>query len=67
MRFLDLTLTTAAENLALDEAVLLEAESGRGGEVLRLWPSPVNGGPTMSPPETIRAPRAMAGRITVRA
>jgi lipoate-protein ligase A len=37
MHFLDLTLPTAAENLALDEALLLEAEAGRGGEVLRLW------------------------------
>jgi len=43
MRFLDLTLPTAVENLALDEALLLEAEAGRGGEVLRLWewPAPV--------------------------
>ena len=40
MRFLDLTLPSAAENLALDEALLLEAESGRGGEVLRLWEWP---------------------------
>ena len=37
MWFLDLTLPTVAENLALDEALLLEAENGRGGEVLRLW------------------------------
>ena len=37
MRFLDLTLPSAADNLALDEALLLEAEAGRGGEVLRLW------------------------------
>ena len=37
MRLLDLTLPTAAENLALDEALLLEAEAGRGEEVLRLW------------------------------
>jgi lipoate-protein ligase A len=37
MHFLDLTLSTIAENLALDEALLLEAEAGRGGEVLRLW------------------------------
>lgn len=37
MLFLDVTLPTLAENLALDEALLLEAESGRGGEVLRLW------------------------------
>ena len=40
MYFLDLTLPTAAENLALDEALLLEAEAGRGGEVLRLWEWP---------------------------
>jgi lipoate-protein ligase A len=35
--FLDLTLPEAAANLALDEALLLEAEAGRGDEVLRLW------------------------------
>jgi lipoate---protein ligase len=40
MRFLDLTLPTPAENLALDETLLLEAEGGRGGEVLRLWEWP---------------------------
>ncbi len=40
MDFLDLTLPSAAENLALDEALLLEAEAGRGGEVLRLWEWP---------------------------
>jgi lipoate-protein ligase A len=40
MHFLDLTLPTPAENLALDEALLLEAEAGRGGEVLRLWEWP---------------------------
>jgi lipoate---protein ligase len=41
MRYLDLTLPTPEENLALDEALLLAAESA-GGEVLRLWewPSP---------------------------
>lgn len=40
--FLDLTLTTPAANLALDEALLLTAEAGQGGEILRLWewPSP---------------------------
>jgi lipoate-protein ligase A len=37
MHFLDLTLATLAQNLALDESLLLEAEAGRGGEVLRLW------------------------------
>ncbi|HVS40236.1 MAG TPA: biotin/lipoate A/B protein ligase family protein [Gemmataceae bacterium] len=37
MRFLDLTLPTAAENLALDEALLLCAEAGAGREVLRFW------------------------------
>jgi lipoate-protein ligase A len=42
MRFLDRTLPTAAENLALDEALLLAAEAGEAGEVLRVWewPSP---------------------------
>ena len=38
MRYLDLTLPTAAENLALDEALLDEAEAaGRPCETLRLW------------------------------
>jgi lipoate-protein ligase A len=40
MHFLDRTLPTLAENLALDEALLLEAEAGTGGEVLRLWEWP---------------------------
>jgi lipoate-protein ligase A len=40
MHLLDLSLPSAAENLALDEALLLAAEAGRGGEVLRLWESP---------------------------
>lgn len=40
MELLDLTLPTAAENLALDEALLLAAESGAGGEMLRLWEWP---------------------------
>jgi len=35
--WLDLTLPTAAANLALDEALLLEAEGGAAGEVLRFW------------------------------
>jgi lipoate-protein ligase A len=37
MRYLDRTLADAASNLALDEALLLQAESGDGGEVLRVW------------------------------
>ena len=37
---LDLTLPTLAENLALDEALLLEAENGTAGEVLRFWEWP---------------------------
>ncbi len=37
MHLLDLTLSSAAENLALDEALLLDAEGGRSGEVLRFW------------------------------
>jgi lipoate-protein ligase A len=43
MDVLDLTLDEPAANLALDEALLLEAEAGQGGEVLRLWewPRPV--------------------------
>src|SRR5580700_11377586 len=36
---LDQTLPTLAENLALDEALLLDAESG-GPEVLRFWEWP---------------------------
>ena len=39
MRYLDLTLPTAAENLALDEALLEEAEAAPA-ETLRLWESP---------------------------
>ena len=37
MQLLDLTLPTADENLALDEALLLAAEDGSRGEVLRFW------------------------------
>ena len=37
MRFLDRTLPTIEENLALDEALLIEAEEGRSGSVLRIW------------------------------
>lgn len=40
MRYLDLTLPDAADNLALDEALLLQAESGDGVEVLRVWEYP---------------------------
>ena len=40
MHFLDLTLPTPEENLALDEALLLDAEDGLGGEILRLWEGP---------------------------
>lgn len=41
MRFLDLTLATAVENLALDEALLQSAEaSAEGAETLRLWEPP---------------------------
>jgi lipoate-protein ligase A len=38
--FLDLTLSEAAADVALDEALLLDAEAGRAGEVLRLWERP---------------------------
>jgi lipoate-protein ligase A len=40
MHLLDSTLGSAAENLALDEALLLQAEAGDAGEVLRLWEWP---------------------------
>jgi lipoate-protein ligase A len=40
MRYLDLTLPTATENLALDEALLEEAEAAAPLETLRLWESP---------------------------
>lgn len=41
MKLLELTLATAEENLALDEALLETAERGSGpSEVLRLWESP---------------------------
>lgn len=38
MRLLDLTLPSALENLALDEALLVAADTG--GEVLRFWENP---------------------------
>jgi lipoate-protein ligase A len=37
---LDLTLPSAPENLALDEALLIDADEGRAGAVLRFWESP---------------------------
>jgi lipoate---protein ligase len=37
MHFLDMTLPSLAENLALDEALLLTAECGDGTEMLRVW------------------------------
>ncbi len=41
MHFLDLSLPTPLENLALDEALLADAESDGGPEVLRVWESDV--------------------------
>ena len=40
MKLLDYTLPAPAENLALDEALLIAAEEGTGAEVLRLWELP---------------------------
>ena len=37
MLCLDLTCASVAENLALDEALLIEADAGRGQRVLRFW------------------------------
>lgn len=41
MRLLDLSFAEPARNLALDEALLDEAEAGRSGATLRFWESPV--------------------------
>jgi lipoate---protein ligase len=38
--YLDLTLESLALNLALDELLLLEAEEGKSGEMLRIWEWP---------------------------
>jgi lipoate---protein ligase len=40
MKLLDYTLPSPAENLALDEALLIAAEEDTGGPVLRLWEVP---------------------------
>jgi lipoate---protein ligase len=40
VHLLDLSLPSMPANLALDEALLLQAEAGQGGEVLRLWEWP---------------------------
>lgn len=40
MQYLELTCSDAAENLALDEALLLHAEENNGPETLRLWELP---------------------------
>jgi len=40
MAVLDLALETIEANLALDEALLIEADEGRAGAVLRFWESP---------------------------
>ncbi len=40
MEYLDVTLPDLAANLALDEALLLQAEAGDGAEMLRFWEWP---------------------------
>lgn len=40
MRLLDFSFDDPADNLALDEVLLNEAEAGRSGETLRFWESP---------------------------
>jgi lipoate-protein ligase A len=42
MNYLDVTLSTPAENLACDEALLEQAEAGCGPSVLRCWQSPAH-------------------------
>jgi len=39
VRWLDLTLPTPEENLALEEALLVDAEERKGEEILRVWES----------------------------
>ena len=41
MQFLDLSFSTPAQNLAADEWLLIQAESGARGATLRFWESPV--------------------------
>src|SRR4051794_15988456 len=40
LAFLEISLPTVEENLALDEALLIEADEGRAGAVLRFWELP---------------------------
>lgn len=40
MRYVDRTLSDLSKNLALDEALLLQAEAGETGECLRVWEWP---------------------------
>jgi lipoate---protein ligase len=42
MKLLDYTLPSPAENLALDEALLIAAEENTGGEVIRVWEAPTH-------------------------
>jgi lipoate-protein ligase A len=42
VRFLDLSYSTPHENLACDEVLLDRCDDGSGGEVLRIWESPVH-------------------------
>ena len=37
MTYFEMTLPTAAENVALDEAMVMAAEEGSGGEAIRVW------------------------------
>lgn len=41
MRLIDYSADDPAQNLALDEALLNEAETGNAGEALRFWESPI--------------------------
>ena len=40
LQLFDLSLPSVAENLALDEALLIEADAGRGSSLVRLWSPP---------------------------
>jgi lipoate-protein ligase A len=72
MRFLDLTLPAPADNLALDEALLLQAEelasAGLDTEVLRLWEWPAHAvvlGAGCRLAEDVNEPACLAGGVPI--
>lgn len=69
MDFLDLSHADLDHNLAVDEALLLEAEEGIRGETLRFWEMPTLGvvvGSGGKVAEEVNLPACQAGNIPVR-